>query len=178
MSENLPQLFMRKTDMENIPEIILPEGIILHTHIPGHEADWETLIERSFGSHFGFDSSLTSRKGYKPEHVFYLSRGKKELATTSAIEKDEFPGEGWLHMVGVDPDARGMGLSLSIVAAALRSFRERGFNSVMLSTDDFRIPAIKTYLRLGFNPVMSHESHEARWAAIMEKLSSASQSKK
>ena len=73
-------------------------------------------------------------------------------------------------MVGVDPDTRGLGLSLPIVAAALISLRERGFASAMLSTDDFRIPAIKTYLRLGFEPVMSHESHPERWAAVMEKI--------
>ena len=170
MAENLPQLFMRKKSMDEIPAIVLPEGFVLHTHEPGHEGDWETLIERSFGSHFDFAKSLTERRGYRPEHVFYLSKSGRELATASAIEKDEFPGEGWLHMVGVDPDTRGMGLSLPIVAAALWSMKSRGFESVMLSTDDFRIPAIKTYLRLGFEPVMSHESHEARWAAVMEKI--------
>ena len=170
MAENLPQLFMRKSDMDNIPEITLPDGITLHTHIPGHEREWEILIERSFGSHFGFDQSLTTRPGYMPGHVFYLAKDGKDVATTAAIEKAEFPGEGWIHMVGVDPDARGLGLSLPIVAAALISLRERGFESAMLSTDDFRIPAIRTYLRLGFKPVMSHESHPARWAAVMEKI--------
>lgn len=73
-------------------------------------------------------------------------------------------------MVGIHSSARGLGLSIPIVSAALHSFRDRGFKSVMLSTDDFRIPAIKTYLKLGFHPVLSHESHAGRWDEIMSKL--------
>lgn len=170
MPENLPQLFMRKSDMENIPETVLPDGITLHTHADGNEKEWENLIENSFGSHFDFANSLTNRKGYKPEHVFYLSRDGIDVATASAIEKQEFPNEGWLHMVGVHTSARGLGLSKPIVTAALDSFAKRGFKSVMLSTDDFRIPAIKTYLSLGFHPVLSHESHASRWDEVMSKI--------
>ena len=170
MTAQSPQLIMRKTNMAVIPRISRPDGVTLHTHIPGNEEIWENIVERAFGAHFDFDSSLTSRPGYKPEHVFYLAKDGRDIATVSAIEKETYPGEGWLHMVAVDPDAQGLGLSFPLVAVALSSFRSRGFASVVLSTDDFRLPAIKTYLRLGFEPLMDHESYPARWDAIFAKI--------
>ena len=47
------------------------------------------------------------------------------------------------------------------------SLRERGYKSVVLSTDDERIPALTLYYSLGFRPVYSHESHKARWEAVL-----------
>ena len=40
----------------------------------------------------------------------------------------------------------------------------------MLDTDDFRLPAIKNYLNLGFVPVYAGESHLLRWQSIFKKL--------
>ena len=37
---------------------------------------------------------------------------------------------------------------------------------VRTTTDDERIPALKTYLSLGFKPVYNHESHLPRWQKI------------
>ncbi len=42
-----------------------------------------------------------------------------------------------------------------------------GYN---LCTDDWRLPAVKTYLNLGFEPEIIHESHPARWKAVFETL--------
>ena len=42
----------------------------------------------------------------------------------------------------------------------------------MLQTDDFRLPAIRMYLKLGFTPVyeVEGEDHRARWSAVFERL--------
>jgi mycothiol synthase len=40
----------------------------------------------------------------------------------------------------------------------------------MLDTDDFRIPAVKTYLNLGFIPVYVEEGQPKRWQGLFEKL--------
>ena len=71
-------------------------------------------------------------------------------------------------MIGAHADARGLGAGRLVCLAALHSLRERGYRSVVLSTDDFRIPAISLYLSLGFEPVYSHESHKARWEKVFE----------
>ena len=73
-------------------------------------------------------------------------------------------------MVGTHAGTRGLGAGRLVCLAALHSLQARGYKSVVLSTDDHRLPALKLYLSLGFEPVYTHESHEARWKRVMAKL--------
>lgn len=166
----IPQIFMRHPDITNLPELVLPEGVTLHTHTEGTEDVWEALIERAFGTHYSFDQFIRNGGDYKPEYVLYLSKDGKDIATTTAVEKPDFPGEGWFRMVGVDPECRGIGAGKLIALAALHSLAKRGYKSVVLSTDDERIPAINLYYSLGFRPIFTHESHEERWQKIMPNI--------
>jgi len=43
---------------------------------------------------------------------------------------------------------------------------ERGCREAILDTDDYRLPAIRTYLRLGFVPDNLEADHAARWRTI------------
>ena len=167
---NLPQIFMRHPDITSLPPLVLPEGVTLHTHLEGTEAVWENLIERAFGTRYSFDQFIRNGGGYKPEYVLYLAKDGKDIATTTAVEKADFPGEGWFRMVGVDPECRGIGAGKLIALAALHSLADRGYKSVVLSTDDERIPAINLYYSLGFRPIFTHESHEERWQKIMPNI--------
>ncbi len=170
---NLPQLFMRKPDMNGLPPLFLPEGFSLHNHVEGTEEIWESIIEDAFGHHFSFDASIRNGGGYKPEYVLYIAKNGVDIATVTAVEKETFPGEGWFRMVGTRTAARGQGAGRLVLTAALHSLAARGYQSVVLSTDDFRLPAISLYRSLGFEPLLTHESHEARWAAVFEKLDAA-----
>ncbi|HHY83306.1 MAG TPA: hypothetical protein GX505_11630 [Clostridiales bacterium] len=49
--------------------------------------------------------------------------------------------------------------------------KKEGWTSAVLETDDFRLPAIKTYFRLGFQPKFTHESHPDRWDKISRLIS-------
>jgi mycothiol synthase len=77
---------------------------------------------------------------------------------------------GTLHMVCVLPEHRGHGLSLAVCLAVLHRFRRRGFRRVRLNTHDWRLGAIKVYLRLGFQPLLRHPQHRRQWTAIVEAL--------
>jgi len=74
---------------------------------------------------------------------------------------------GWVAVV---PEHQGRGLGGQITLAACHAARELGFDEAFLFTDDFRLPAIKTYLNLGFTPDCWHESHAGRWTAILRAL--------
>ena len=167
--QELPQLIMRAPDITRLPQLILPDGVTLHTHRNGDEESWEEIIESSFCKRFDFDW-LKSLGGYEPEYVIYAEKDGKNLATATAVENPAYPGEGWFRMIGTHADARRMGLGRLVCLAALHSLRERGYKSVVLSTDDDRISALKLYLSLGFEPVYSHESHKERWEKIFEVL--------
>ena len=166
----LPQLFMRQPDITHLPPLALPEGFSLHNHVEGKDKNWEDLIEKAFGNRFSFNDFIVNGGGYKPEYVLYIAKDGVDIATATAVEKDIFPGEGWFRMIGTAPEARGLGAGKLVCLAALHSLAARGYKSVVLSTDDERIPAIKLYLSLGFEPIFTHESHEERWKAVLEMI--------
>ena len=77
---------------------------------------------------------------------------------------------GW---IAADPDHWGLGLGGCVLANALRFTRKLEKRHVYLLTDDFRTPAIKTYLKLGFVPDLSHPSYEDRWLKVLAALGSS-----
>ncbi len=169
MKMTTKQLIMRHHDLSNVPELILPEGFILETHREGYEKEWENIIESAFGMHFDFDF-LIKAGDYSPEKVLYLIKDGKPIATTTAVENEAFKGEGWFRMVGVHKNFMGMGAGKKIAVAALNSLRSRGYKTAVLSTDDYRIPAIKLYLSVGFEPVILDESHKERWKKVFDQI--------
>ena len=161
------QLIMRYPDLSKVPKLVLPEGFRIVTHKDAYEKEWENIIESSFGMHFDFDF-LIKAGNYAPERVLYLIKDGNFIATTSAVEHEAFKGEGWFRMVGVHKDSQGMGAGKKISLAALNSLKARGYKSAVLSTDDHRIPAIKLYLSVGFEPVYVDDSHRVRWKKVFE----------
>lgn len=169
---NEPQLFMHHSDLGKISPLVIPRGLKLITHSEGLESEWETLAEKAFGMHFSFETTIINNDtNYRPEHTLYLSDGKALLATATATEKETFPNEGWFRMIASDPECRGKGYGKLICLAALHSLSDRGYKTAVLSTDDYRIPAIRTYLSLGFKPLFTHASHSERWDKVLQAIS-------
>jgi len=75
-----------------------------------------------------------------------------------------------LHMVGVAKKHTGKGLGFQVSLAALHQMAKEGSEFAVLQTDDFRLPAIKTYLKLGFKPVIVDENQIERWNAIFKQM--------
>ena len=168
--EKLPQLYMRHPDLKQFCNFTVPVGFVIHTHSEGEESDWENLVERAFGMHYSFDEFIRRKGEYNPDYVLYLLKNGKKIATATSTEIAKFPGEGWVRMVGTDPEYRGIGAGRLIVTAALSSLYKRGYKSAVLSTDDKRIGAIKLYMHLGFEPIFTHKSHKMRWEKIISEL--------
>jgi mycothiol synthase len=79
---------------------------------------------------------------------------------------------GW---IAAHPGHSGRGLGRSVTAAATTCLIERDVSCIYLQTDDFRIPAIRTYLRLGFVPHLWADGMAERWRAVCERLNWAFQ---
>lgn len=75
---------------------------------------------------------------------------------------------GW---IAADPDHSGRGLGRVVTAAALQRLLDAKARCIYLRSDDFRLPALKTYLALGFLPHLYTASMPARWEAVCERLS-------
>jgi len=103
--------------------------------------------------------------------TYVIEHGGTLVATASyQVMPEEFPGLGWVHYVGADSTHRGRSLGYLVVLAVLRRCADEEMTGAMLTTDDPRLPAIQTYLKLGFEPDMWHPSHPERWAGVFAQL--------
>lgn len=90
------------------------------------------------------------------------------MATHNPSDRHPFGGEiGW---VASHPHHRGKGLGLAVSVAATRRFLDAGYRRIYLRTDDFRLPAVKTYLRLGYVPLLFEAGMEDRWRAVCRQI--------
>ena len=168
--EKLPQLFMRRKQLHDLPEIQLPDEFTLRHFADGDEACWERIIETTLFP-MKFDEGIKSASFYKPERVWFICHGGSPIATATAWLYDKSPDStGYVHMVGAMPEWKGRGLGYQVSLAALHEMKREGKKDAVLHTDDFRLAALKIYLSLGFEPEMNHESHESRWEQVYQKL--------
>ncbi len=163
------QLHMRCPELTNLPALELGE-MEIHRHSPGQEAVWENIIEKAFGTFYSFENWLIPVGGYDPDFVLYLKKDGVDIATAMGTEHPNFPGEGWFRMVATLPEARGCGAGRLVCLAVMHDLRRRGYGSIVLSTDDHRLPAISVYKALGFEPIVFDESHRERWQQVEQKL--------
>ena len=175
MADHIPaQLHMRRPHLEGLPDLVVPEGYRLRSYQPGDEAPWAEIMNHSIGSKWTEErcrDELTSRREFRPKGFFVATHEERPVATACAwVREAELPGEGTVHMVGALPEHRGKGLGTLVTLAVVRWFAANGFQSARLSTDDWREPAVATYLKLRFEPVVFDEDHERRWRALREKL--------
>ena len=69
-------------------------------------------------------------------------------------------------MVACHEKYRGRGIGTLMNALAVWELKRNGMQTAYLTTDDWRIPAIKSYLRAGFTPDENTEEYVERWNAI------------
>lgn len=105
--------------------------------------------------------------------TFVIDMDGKPVATASVRYQPRFADSGYVHWVGVDPAHRGKRLGTIVMARVLREFIADGRASAVLETDDFRLPAIASYLGQGFVPQYPEPDHEVRWSKIFEQLANA-----
>lgn len=110
---------------------------------------------------------------FDPDDVkvtFLIEEAGAPIATASVRYQARFPDSGYVHWVGVSPEQRGRRLGTIVMARVLREFIADGRQSAILETDDFRLPAIASYLGQGFVPQYPEPDHEPRWSKIFEIL--------
>ena len=105
-----------------------------------------------------------------PNGLFFVvhNETKQIVATAVALHRNHKRAEfGWL---AGDPAHAGKQLGYIVSAAVMKCLIDAGYSDIYLKTDDFRIPAIKTYLKLGFEPHYAADDHKQRWNSILNKL--------
>ena len=169
--ESPPQLMMERNRLDDLPALLLPEGFRIVSMTAGREKDWERIVAATFQWNTAFQQEIASNPVYTPDRVLFVLHGDQAVGTATAWHKPLCPpGTGYLHMVGVLPEYSGRSLGYAISLAALEVMRAHGDSRAILHTDDFRLPAIRAYLKLGFEPVIDSEAMRERWKAVFAAL--------
>ena len=170
----MEQLVMRwRNDGTPVGEMKLPEGVTVKNWKDVDEALDKWLDICSYGLTEKKEDEEFYKKcnyhyeNYKPEDCWFFCYNGEEVATVTVI-CDDTTKEGYIHMVAAKDSARGKGIGTLMSLFAVQQLKERNMQTAYLTTDDFRIPAIKTYLKGGFYADMSTDDFKDRWNKIFE----------
>lgn len=177
------QLRMFRPCLDHLPEINVPVGYELRNYLPGDELAWCDIMNTGIGNDWTPEkckNELIEQEPFMPEGCFFVNQSGSEENVATACTWGNLPNgaivpkgavnPATVHMVCAKPNHRGQGLGHLVTLAVLRFMLVQGYDSAFLGTDDFRIPAIKTYLRLGFVPEYLADGHRRRWSSIFAML--------
>jgi len=111
-----------------------------------------------------------------PGGLFVLRdrRSGQFIGAASAIDNPAgsrfyFPAGGQLGYLIVDEPHRGQGFGYGLVAATVERFRTAGYQHLWLGVEGWRLSAICTYLRAGYQPFLHAPNPDAlvtRWTRV------------
>ncbi len=115
-----------------------------------------------------FDECILNRPDFRDNALFFVERDGMPVASVCALLDEN--GVGTMHMVGSLPAARGGGVGRILCQLVQASLWERGCKVCYLTTDEFRVPAIKSYLNAGYLPVDYDVEMDYRWDILLRFL--------
>ncbi len=101
-----------------------------------------------------FYNEITNADG--PDAVrdtYFIEKDGIKIATFTVVPNMWSTGMGYIHMVACKSEYRGLGIGKFIADFSLTVLKSIGKDKIFLLTNDFRLPALKTYIGAGFLPV-------------------------
>ena len=162
---------------KKIESIQFPDGYYMRSYTQGDGIGWcKCCIDGSLGveeiSENVFEEKMLKDKSVNPENIFFLISPIGDIAGTVTYQYTNDKDTGCIHMVAIEKNYQGKGLAAPLMLYAVQKIIDDGKKEIILTTDDWRIPAIKTYCRTGFVPVIKpgDSDMENRWQEVMEKI--------
>jgi mycothiol synthase len=152
----------------------IPAGYFIRTYQTGDDCAFMAIMAL-----MDFDPWTPEKLEYNlsrilPEGWFFAVETKSNRVVATAMGLHNYSGHspftGDLGWLACHPDHQGCGLGYSLSAFVTNRFREAGYSQIQLHTEYHRLSAIKTYLKLGYVPVMyCYEVYEL-WEEVCQKL--------
>jgi mycothiol synthase len=160
--------------LQSPPAPQLPDGYELRCYAEADEAAYCALMAAAGFENWHHERLEQVKATILRDGFFVIvHRATGKLAATAMTHHNptpRLPYAGELGWVAADSGHAGRGLGLAVCSAVVCRFAHAGYKTVYLKSDDFRLPAIKTYLKLGFQPFLWTPDAEARWRRVCETL--------
>lgn len=122
-----------------------------------------------------FRRELTELDGPDPvRDTYFIEKDGRKIATYTVVPDMWSTGMGYIHMVAVKSEFRGMGLGSFIADDSLAKLIRIGKKKIFLLTGDARLSALATYIKAGFLPVnyIDDEGKDMveRWQKVVNNL--------
>jgi mycothiol synthase len=157
------------------PPVNLADAYVLRQFRDSDRKNYETLMKNAGFQDWPDNRTDEILKVTLPGGYFVVEHkaSAKIVATSVATHKpvEGLPFAGELGWVAGDTGHSGKGLGIAVCSAVVGRFIEAGYQNIYLKTDDFRLPAIKVYLKMGFQPDLFCGGMRERWNEIYQKLS-------
>lgn len=155
-----------------VPQV--PSGYELRCYAEADEAAYCALMAAAGFENWNHERLEQVKATILPDGFFVIvHRATGKLVATAMTHHQptsRLPYAGELGWVAGDNGHAGKGLGLAVCSAVVCRFARAGYKTVYLKSDDFRLPAIKTYLKLDFQPFLCTPDAEARWQRVCETL--------
>lgn len=161
---------------KKVKPAVLPEGYSLR-RFNGSDSDiglWVEIAKNGLLPEDAQRDAFTALMTHYPDldsgNIFFIEKNGVGAATVTPVVHEG--GLGYVHMVACRPEHRGKGLGNALNRVALQFLYDAGCSRAFLTTDDFRLAAIRSYLSADFFPVLFGNAAEMadRWAKVLEKL--------
>ena len=107
---------------------------------------------------------------HSDKDVFFVVDDATDEVVATLTAYVQSNGVGDIHMVAAKESVRGKKIGHAMLAHGLEHLAESGVYRAVLTTDDHRLAAVKSYLTAGFLPVYCDTDMIDRWTAVMDKL--------
>jgi len=151
------------------------EGYLLRTYRDDDTQNFLELIT-SDGESMNDAAWNWYRDNLLPDGLFVVESPIARLVATAGAVHNPNPGRyyfpfgGELGYLIVDQAHRGRALGKAVSIAVVRRFQQAGYKNIRVCVQEHRLPAIRTYLGVGFEPLLHSKEMEERWKLVCEKL--------
>jgi Acetyltransferase (GNAT) family. len=169
----MTQLFMTHPGPLESPVPDLPAGFELRPATVDDAAALNVVLEEAFEEPWGIDRTLSvllAAPDVVRTWVITTSDGRLVATASERLLPEEYPGAGYVHYVGALASVSGKRFGQIVTQRCLRGFVERGLEQAVLKTDDFRLPAVRTYLRIGFVPEYRSDEERSAWSRVFQTI--------
>jgi mycothiol synthase len=150
------------TAAAELPDAALPDNVTLRAFAPGQDEEAWLAANKAAFAHHPEQGNMTRQdlearmaEDWFDPAGFLLAVDPSDRIlgfhwTKVHPRHGTHPAIGEVYVVGVAPEAQGMGLGKALTLAGIKYLHGKGLHAVMLYTDADNAPAVSLYRRLGF----------------------------